>query len=185
MRRAAKYGGVLLLLTVLAGLVWLMSRPLPDHGPVTIRYAGVTNYNERNYALFAISNQTDKDLRGYTFTILQSSNTWIAPRAFASNRTYKDQREIWLAASQCPPNNIAVVAVPPPPTAVWRLVIHAPSLPLRKPGWRVKTASYLIQHRFIRLGRWLRPPPHKPGTFPDDGPYEGFLGPEMRGLKPK
>jgi len=183
MRRLAKYAGILLLLIVLVGLVWLMSRPVV--GPVTIRYTGVTNYNDRNYALFAISNQTDKDLRGYTFTILQSSNTWIAPRAFASNRTYKDQREIWLAATQRPPNNIAIVAVPSPSDAVWRLVLHAPGLPLRKPGWRVQTASYLIQHRFIRLGRWLLPPPPKPGTFPDDGPYQGFMGPEMRGLKPK
>src|SRR4051812_37542618 len=105
MRRVAKYAGVLLLLIVLAGLVWLMSRSAIE--PVSIRYAGLTNFNERSYALFAVSNQTDKDLRGYTFTILQSSNTWIAPRAFASNRTYKDQREIWLAAAQRPPNNLA------------------------------------------------------------------------------
>jgi len=186
MRRLAKYGWILLPLIVVGVAIWLASRPPIEKGPISFRYAGVTNYAGRTYALFRIGNHTASTVRGYTFTIMRGSDGWIAPRAHASNVTYKDQRQIWLAPTQAPPNDIALVAALPPSDAVWRLVLKAPGLGPSKPGWRVQTAGFLIQRQYFRLGRWIMPRPKKSETLPDDLGHGGcVLGPEMRGAKPK
>ena len=185
MRKVVRYVWVLLPLIVMTALIWLASRPRAEEGPVSFRYAGVTNSGNRTYALFTIGNHTGSTLRGYTFTIMQGPDGWIAPRAHASNVTYKDQRQIWLASTQAPPHNIAIVAVLPPSDAVWRLVLKA-GLGSPRPGWRVRTAGFLIQHQYFRLGRWIMPRPNKADTIPDEVIRGGcVLGPEMRGAKPR
>jgi hypothetical protein len=174
-----------LIMAVVALFAW-RALPVVDNAPVAFRYVGVTNYNERAYVIFAISNRLSAGLRGYTFPIMASREGWVAARATASNMSYQGQRDIWAPGTSASPNNVAVVVVPPPTTNVWRLVLSAPGLGTRQTSRREQAIGYFAQHGYYRMARWLMPPPPKPGTWSleQDG-HSCLLGPEMRGTQLK
>ena len=103
MRRAFQLGGISVLMVVIASIGWWALHSMPEEGPVIFRFVRATNYNDRTYALFAISNRFDQDLRGYTFPITAGPDGWRATRSSAKDICWKGQQAIWIASAQRPP----------------------------------------------------------------------------------
>lgn len=177
---------VLLLLCGIGVIAWWALHSEEEDGPIVVRFAGTTNFNDRTFVFFAITNQQDIVVRGYSYPIMLSEEGWIETRAHASNMSKKNQRDIWLAPAQDATNRGMVMGVALPTTNVWRLAFSGSAFGPRKLSARQRAVSYLVRNRHFRLARWLMPPPPKPGIINFEEPFSPRLfGPEMRGVKPR
>jgi hypothetical protein len=161
--------------------LWMVLGWADDTGSVSIRFMGATNFNERTFVLFAITNRLATNIRGAAFQINFVSNQWVDATRPLNSVTTPGRRDMWLDAAGRPNSGI-VHGVIPTSSNTWRMVFGIPHGGARKIPWRNRLTIYLYQHRFPRLAAWVRPRVEK-GWTPQDYHGEAVLGPKMQGTR--
>jgi hypothetical protein len=164
---------------VIPAVIWW--RPNADD-PVTIRFAGTTNHNDRTFLLFTITNHYATNIRGLAFQLIETTNGWKEADPPLRYVTAPGRRDLWLSAAGAA-NDGTVIGVVPPSSGTWVVAFEQLRYSQRKAPLRNRIVIYLYQHRYVRLAGWLRPSADR-SWAPADNPGLA-LGPEMRGTKLK
>jgi hypothetical protein len=181
--KAFKLIAVLLALGGVAVTAWWALRGDEESSSVIIRVAGTTNYNERTFVLFAITNRQATNIRGSAFQINETREGWFEAARPPLYTTSPGRRDVWLAPAGTA-NDGTVIGVIPSSRNTWRMVFGISQGGQRKVPWRDRLTIYLFQHGCWRLAQWVRPRDEKEWT-PERFPGEAVLGPKMRGTQRK
>ena len=160
---------------------WMVLGWADDAGSVSIQFVGATNFNERTFVLFAITNRLATNIRGSAFQINFTSNQWVDATRPLNSVTTPGRRAIWLDAAGRPDSG-TVHGVIPTSSNTWRMVFGIQHGGARKIPWRNRLTTYLYQHGFQRLAQWVRPAAEK-GWTPQSYHGEAVLGPKMQGTR--
>lgn len=175
--------GSALFVTLCGAAFWMALRLARDRGSVSVQFAGTTNFNERTFVLFAITNRLATNIRGSAFQINYTDGQWIEAIRPLNHVTTPGRRDIWLAPAGGLDSG-TVLGIIPTSSNTWRIVFGIKQGGVRKTPWRNRLTIYLHQHGYHRLAQRVSPRAKK-GWPPQNYHDEAVLGPDMRGTQLK